>query len=166
MIDWLAIAARYEYPPDVFPTRPWWRFSTAQGWVRRDGPLLQTLRDGTLTPRVTSPLWRALLLERGAVHLDPPPTLEVFGTLDEVLAEVDRRHPMPAPAPAVGQVWAWPSDGALAAEMLLAVYMSMSEEPAHVRWPRGDLEAWSGPCKHWVLIAGPGAPWAPSEDPR
>jgi hypothetical protein len=74
----------------------------------------------------------------------------------EIAEEIDREHPLPVPPPKCGQVWV--------RGHVESMLVARSE---HVLW-WGDGD--SAPVKEWppagaVLVAGPGAPWAPMGAP-
>lgn len=73
--------------------------------------------------------------------------------LYEAMDAWDAAHPRPVPAPACGQVWAWPSGSH---RMVVAI------ESSGVAVFGGRVQSSDG---HWpprgaVLVAGPQAPWA------
>lgn len=124
-VNWTLIAKRYSMAENAVPERPWWRFV---GHVQRG--------------RYSSPDFGVRFVRtdgRGATTTTEEP---------DVLADLDRRYPMPAPPPACGQVW-------------------VRDDEKLVTRISGD-EVWFGEgcCANvsaWppvgVLVAGPGAPW-------
>lgn len=139
----------HNYPqhPDAHPTMPWWRrtvteISNTHGWQREP--------DGYF---VADPEWGD----------DPPASWddEVERTIVRLNAH-DIAHPLPAPSPMCGQVWAYPPSGERSTPIRRLV---LAEDDRHVllggavtHWH--DTERWPPPGA--VLVAGPGAPWSPA----
>jgi len=137
MSDW------YGYPqaPGAHPQRPWW---TAIAWSR-------------VGDEITVTSWY-----RHGGHR----------TGGENLSAIDREHPLPAPPPRCGQVWVWP-DGLEPgrAEMVTGHFVCVAGTTTITTdefcYSTGGGDEDSG-CRDWppsgaVLVAGPGAPWAPPE---
>lgn len=151
---------------DAHGTRPWWRRLTRNG--RRD-PYTWARPDGGRVTRQPGPgywasrhvLWH---VDTGMHDGDVLAT----GITDEALAAYDAAYPLPAPPPLCGQVWVW-SDNRQA--LLTEVYRTAAglrvDLGEYAAWPEGVPDeghfhvAWPPPGA--VLVAGPGAPWAPME---
>lgn len=133
----------YPQHPDAHPERPWWQqilhslnFPPTEVWERSDGHALHEF-DGGLVDYAGTTRW---------VH---------NGTVSECLRAFDAAHPLPPPPPLVGQVWHEDGD-----EFMIR----------RVARDNGGVEWWANsahPSTHWppfgaVLVAGPGAPWAPA----
>lgn len=141
----------YPQAPGAHPERPWWvRGSRSDGWILRWG----------------------LPGNRGWFAQDPGGRgHDLLGTFDEVMATIDREHPMPLPEPRCGQVWVSVAESFDA--MITSTFVNMMGtrtvfcEDWHCFWPKGEEPeapsfpgAWPPPRA--VLVAGPGAPWAPA----
>jgi hypothetical protein len=143
MSDWHG----YSQHPDAYPERPWWRRWIGppharpgeSGWLRADGVF--TIGD------------------------------------DGYLAARDTAHPLPPPEPRCGQVWVTPSGVESMVQMVWpngAGTRTIDLPDHHFFWP-ADPErpnsCWGSapetlttadwPPPGAVLVAGPGAPWAP-----
>lgn len=90
------------------------------------------------------------IIDRGMCPTRPEPPVS-----DQLLA-YDREHPMPAPAPKCGQVWVWPPEGGVDRMVTDVVRRSGAAKMDGDWWTE-----W--PPIGAVLVAGPGAPWAPRE---
>lgn len=137
MTNWFG----YPQHPDAHPERPWWRVfdmrlnSSGQeiAWRRTDG-MLATM-------------------------------LEVESAIIDVLAIKDAEHPLPAPPPLCGQVWVDPRTEKHFMVQAVSAGVAILQVPnlTHGMWELVTVwvypEHW--PIKHVVLVAGPGAPWAP-----
>lgn len=137
MTDWHG----YPQHPDAHPERPWWRWCHDDAcYERADG--------ATYEPDEAS-LARAL------------------GTYDvrAQLAAYDASHPLPAPPPLCGQVWV---RGGYQGQ--IADVMRMDDGHLTISWGfevtcrtggRRDHGEEPWPPPRAILVAGPGAPWAP-----
>jgi len=151
----------YPQHPDAHPQRPWWRRSgdDESPWVRSD--------NATLTPvaeYVGGDTYDAGWQSHDGWVLRVPDVwmgrMAAIHTLESgSLATYDAEHPLPPPEPRCGQVWVW-----VAASAWQGLQMTVSTVTAvggvHFGTRR---DAWDAP---WpppgaVLVAGPGAPWAP-----
>jgi hypothetical protein len=137
MSDWHG----YPQHPDAHPERPWWRPISSMRWRRTDGRI-----------------------SRAACVCDE-------------LARLDTAHPMPPPEPRCGQVWVTLTGVESMVQMVYsngAGTRTIDLPDHHFFWPpdpeRPDSCWGSAPetltTADWpppgaVLVAGPGAPWAP-----
>jgi membrane-associated protease RseP (regulator of RpoE activity) len=132
----------YDQVEDAHPERPWWQrepgHEPGEGWRRTDGELLS----------YSLGAWKK------------------FGTVT-MLDERDRTDPLPPPDPRCGQVWVWLETAGLhaSAQQVLAVRALTSSAP-RVEFVGSAIDIFQE--KDWpppgaVLVAGPGAPWAPTE---
>lgn len=157
-MNWTDIAKRYPMPEGAHPERPWWRYVQAEGPVMLTMPPIVPYRwvraDGTIGP--TFP-------HRGG---EGSPGREC----DDDLARIDREHPLPAPEPACGQVWVWPEN---VQAMVVACEPCGWRDDVVTAWRVslgggapyehfGDSYGRSWPPEGAVLVAGSGAPWAPT----
>ena len=124
----------YPQHPDAHPERPWWRL--VERGFRREA-------------------WTRL---DGLTH-------DCWGQdTSEHLGRLDAAHPLPAPEPRCGQVWVVPErkPGRGPWAMMVGGAWRLDGE-RHYRWawmPVGaETSEWPPPGA--VLVAGPGAPWAP-----
>lgn len=77
--------------------------------------------------------------------------------------EVDRDHPLPAPAPRVGQVWSIEGDGRrMEVAIRLVVYGADGQVEGYLTTMTSDdmTPDHTWPILGATLVAGPGAPWA------
>ena len=140
MADW------HGYPQRgwVDPERPWWNTGDVREWRRNDGLVIS--RD-----RFDPPLSHII-----SIGSDEP--------FEIAAARADAERPVPPPPPRCGQVWALPGKTAEmvvsevpphfpTAMMVSAVIAGVDgvEVPLDDTWPPPDA----------MLVAGPGAPWAP-----
>lgn len=160
----------YPQHEDAHPERPWWRMR-GMFWVRSGGHNVPAIKP-----------WRGIVdglpKER--------PSADVLADMDAT----DREHPLPAPPPMCGQVWRvnvpphaecdYPSAYDVKVDRIS--YVGTIPEIVWLgagrrgvgEWRHGDTtgfpqgrdpsfhplpEAWPPP--NAVLVAGPGAPWAP-----
>lgn len=144
---------RYDHPEHVELDAP--------NWSRRDDGSHIRRADGAIVTRTTSSGGGWLMSFRE----DPERSIFISwkdlgetGTV-AALRYVDATRPLPSPDPRVGQVWfVIDENGATAETMVLAVirvedmnFVMSAGDPAPTPWdPSGGL-----------LVAGPGAPWAP-----
>jgi hypothetical protein len=149
----------YPQHPDAHPERPWWRLHKSTPWVRSDDWTVARRSDPeSVLPGAVSRSWTPAG--------EPGPSAPT----EELLALIDRMHPLPVPEPRCLQVWVLPSTGysftitgvAPLGDGLWHVVngfdgrqglVSIGSLPAEERWPPPSA----------VLVAGPGAPWAPAE---
>jgi hypothetical protein len=144
----------YEQGEARHPDRPWWR------WVAYED------RKGDE---------RDML-----VRIDGREAAAMAVSVLEIAEEIDREHPLPVPPPKCGQVWVWPTGFAATVQ---AVDPTGLIDPEGARrggvvWPCttpvtlpaapyacgwSATSAW--PPAGAVLVAGPGAPWAPMGAP-
>ena len=175
------------YPQDenAHQERPWWRKGTVwgfegpegEGWVRRDGSGIvdekmcrgyEPREDGSCggcwhkrwvhTPEAAAPDfddWNAY-------------------TVEELMARIDREHPLPPPEPRCGQVWVFPdvnqhdtvqgvSDGkgyfiSGYADTMTPVSTSTYGDGCGAAAVLDAPNTWPPPGG--ILVAGPDAPWA------
>lgn len=133
----------HQYPqhPDAHPEKPWWR----KQYKRRGDGSLEHLAWRRTDGRMES----ALAVERGLI---------------DILDAIDREHPLPPPEPRCGQVWKvpgrpadmavteeWPWSGKALAAILARNAAGQPALAFDRTWPPPGA----------VLVAGPGAPWAP-----
>lgn len=137
------------YGPESMQSRPWWnRVADEDGVksVRRDG------KQGLVWKYGESPC---------------PPVADVLAAIDTV----DREHPLPLPAPLVGQVWIR-RDGlsrtiteidpiAHPGHLLIAYGGERVTVVAPGAEPLPGVRVWAAD-PDVVLVFGPGAPWAPA----
>lgn len=114
-----------------------------------------------------------LRLEADSSATDPGP----------LLAQVDATEPLPAPPPRCPQVWVFVGNGDGSARTVVAEKPVSYRGGAATGWavqfggdaPLGSAGAWFGdalgatrpwPPRYGVLVAGPGAPWAPAVTPH
>ncbi len=157
MTDWPEIAKRYPMPAEHLSARPWWHREvtsrmTGTFVLGEEYRLVRT--DGRSGDTVFA--WS---------YNDS--TERTAGRRATEIADVDRidcEHPLPAPLPACGQVWAWPSTGD---EVMLVGRTATGWEPRLVIEGRtvvgGGDAPWPPPGA--VLVAGPGAPWQGGKTP-
>ncbi len=134
--------------------RPW--------WVRL--PVCVTALGRTAVARRSDR--RAILLEEVPEEAPRFPREAWNATLDDLIAAADRDHPMAVPAPRCGQVW-WFGGGhhqVLSVSGGSAVFVGWRQRGERilggVMVELGVFETpWPPP--EGVLVAGPGAPWAP-----
>lgn len=125
----------YPQHPDAHPERPWWRLSRHGGYVRTDGE------------------------EAAEVGSDRGGFLGILHGHElttQALAEFDCKRPLPPPEPRCGQVWYMTDSGT--SKMVgrcgtLSITWADGTKRSTAEWPRPNA----------VLVAGPGAPWAPAE---
>lgn len=154
MSDW------HGYPQhlDAHPERPWWRRLVPDDeespWRRADGV--------ELCPAVAwvggdhydcgwqdGAGWVAKARELWPFRLSAIRSVE-----EEAIALVDAAHPLPPPEPRCGQVWVLPD---LATHCTV---IGVQDGAGYYVDPRGAHRMpWPPPGA--VLVAGPGAPWAP-----
>lgn len=141
----------YPQAPGAHPERPWWvRGTRSDGWAIRWG----------------------LPGNRGWFAQDPKGRgHDLPGTFDEAMAAIEREHPLPCPEPRCGQVWVWP-EGAVSlmdGETRVTVethimVLAVGRRDGWWQWRHANhhsaLTEWPPPGA--VLVAGPGAPWAPA----
>ena len=139
-VDWKEIATRYPMPPGSWPERPWWQ-GIGPVW-RPEAPI------------PASPGGAAGWDRRLAGYRHDGARLTLVKYLHEAeLAAYDRANPRPTPPPACGQVWRNARSGV--EEMIISINATIVVFPD----PTRAILSWPPPgC---VLIAGPGAPWAP-----
>lgn len=127
----------YPQAEGAHPTRPWWRLDD-EWWRRNDGRPMAVQRIG------------------GAQSLG------LFDDrTDAELAHRDRTCPMRVPPPRVGQVWRSVFNSGMLDLMIGEVD---GGDKGDVYWATDEhcpIGEWPPACR--VLIAGPGAPWAPPE---
>jgi hypothetical protein len=132
MSDWHG----YPQHPDAHPDLPWWRRTTRDcGWRRSDGVECDELTEAEAESSDTT----------------------------EFLAGIDESDPLPPPPPMCGQVWVLMytlKDGDLRHDdMVVSVAYIGDEVRVQFRGSSGYADRW--PPLGAVLVAGPGAPWAP-----
>lgn len=146
-----ALAARWRsvWHPNAFLPRPWWRFSseTPRSLERVDGWCVHD----TFTGMSVQP-----------PGLGETQYLAVGTGLADAVAFVDASHPIPAPEPMPGQVWA---SGGGTECMIAAAWRDGGSWL--VQWASNDREPrlWVPPTTS-VLVSGPtpwgrDVPWAP-----
>jgi hypothetical protein len=156
MIDqwWERLPNFHGYPldPEQHPERPWWRFPSGNTLARRtDGvELLQGHQCITTDSRST---------RHGFPRTNIPPEWALGGdpSWDDALAAYDKAHPLAAPPPRAGQVWAFLYDGVMQDVWIVAGHDCMAKW--HFSGGGGD-KYW--PPEDHVLVAGPFAPWGPA----
>ena len=128
----------YPQHPDAHPERPWWR-----GGRTDDGALYLRRADGH------EEIVARMLMEHGSSAA--------------CIAAYDAAHPLPCPPPMCGQVWVWP--GEHKARLVVAVF---DGDPVFIGWTFSHslnqavaLPRRGADMAGAVLVAGPGAPWAP-----
>jgi hypothetical protein len=140
----------YEQGEARHPGRPWWR------WVAYED------RKGDE---------RDML-----VRIDGREAAAMTVSVLEIAEEIDREHPLPVPPPKCGQVWVWLGDA--------VTERSVVSRHSGVAWFQAEVgrvgqsggveiaqaECWGCADANWppagaVLVAGPGAPWAPMGAP-
>jgi hypothetical protein len=150
----------YPQHPDAHPERPWWRLHKSTPWVRSDDWTVARRSDPeSVLPGAVSRSWTPAG--------EPGPSAPT----EELLALIDRMHPLPVPEPRCGQVWVLVA-GDVHDEALVVQVIRHSGLPYEVVFGDGEtqrLRRQDGEVnpKAWpplgVLVAGPGAPWAPVE---
>jgi hypothetical protein len=156
MSDWHG----YPIAKGAHPARPWWNggpdpYIASIWWFRSDG----------------APLARMTRAEGERRSVESEHFMRKGETEAAALARIDREHPLPAPPPKVGQVWVTDSDGADAFGAGSARFFDVELAVVGVRrnpvtgvsilWgDGGNTSEWPPPGA--VLVAGPGAPWAPA----
>lgn len=126
----------YPQDPTAHPERPWWR-----------GPIMRE-SDGVIVWRRSDSADTGHPCLRGA------------------LAAIDREDPLPPPEPLCGQVWVLRSGRSVMVVDVVpqtvegAWMVSLGSEALTARGA-GVTCPWPPPGA--VLVAGPGAPWAPAE---
>ena len=133
----------YPQHPDAHPERPWWRLSmrdatwpeeVEEEWVRTDGGVC------------------------GAVSCPSD---------DERVAMLDRYDaglPLPCPPPMCGQVWRVDGLEVTIVRVVDGVGFALAPSPGGWTWggyASASLAAVNASAPNAVLVAGPGAPWAP-----
>lgn len=128
----------YDQHPDAHEERPWWRLLRREVLMSGDVDEDWERSDGGLCGAVDCPNEH----ERTAM-----------------LARYDAAHPLPAPEPRCGQVWVW-SD----ASPWRGLEMTVVAVTGAGVFFGGRADPWAGswPPPSAVLVAGPGAPWAPT----
>lgn len=153
--DPIATRWRPMWHPDAHPERPWWRAKEIGVTVRVDGLLLV--------------MYDAMGLYPNAMHL--PHDEDV----DEALARIDAEHPLPAPLPMPGQVWAFGAFTERTVADVVAGVAWLSSQPGTpeeggpgiVVCPHPEMMgATTWPPVNGVLVAGPtpwgrDVPWSP-----
>ncbi len=150
------------YPPGSVPERPWWRLVHSE-LTRSDGVYLARRAMGAIF----------------GLRADYPGFIREGEDYDVAMARIDAEHPIPAPPPLVGQVWAHrkpnrPWTYSSVAEVEPVGWMAESLEPTIVQVAAGALSdcyaahpeaicedgplPWPPP--NAVLVYGPHAPWA------
>lgn len=146
----------YPQHPDAHPERPWWRLS-GEGLTRSDGVELSPLTRWVGGDDYEVSWWAQPMgtVVRTTVG-DCDQQHGLADLLGDALAAYDAAHPLPAPLPLCGQVWAF-GDG--------HVSMVTDVHDGVVTWGDG-AETYDWACLVSgrgapVLVAGPCSPWAP-----
>lgn len=148
MPDWHG----YPMHPDSVEGRPWWRHCV----YSNDGAHLLVMRD-----------FKEGSLMAEADHPDLPAAMVAY----------DTAHPLPPPPPRCGQVWLWPdsdrqhlvTDITTRGSGHTGITLGLEGPDCwlpHVPpelAPHSSQSPWPPPGA--VLVAGPGAPWAPMGEP-
>ena len=170
------------WPDHYHCSRPWWSWCPAtEDWRRADGFTLRGTHFGDLDPW-RPPAWSLLRAQAGCIYRDgeTPETEPHIGSLEEVLARIDAAHPLPAPGPLPGQVWAFARPGygdgwgyhlvTVAAAWIdgawlvhlggdsvtVATYREGGARPGESVWPLPGAILVYGPSQHGV-----NTPWSP-----
>lgn len=160
MADWHG----YPQDPDAHPERPWWRKSGGTE-LRVDGLRLFYETDGVWLSHPTWEADRVLVRahiswgKQSADTIEPP-------YVEDMMVLADRDFPLPVPEPRCGQVWVAAS-GVFVAEDTVVTVVRRDGKPFSVTMGTGDMRTDTArwPPFGAVLVAGPGAPWAPPETP-
>ena len=144
----------YPQAPDAHPERPWWCGPDDCGYFRRtDGAWLKAKggwfkgSDGGAYAELRTPI------SPKAQAADDDDSAAFPG-----LAAFDTTNPLPCPPPLIKQVWVWVDSG----EQWMVQGIADFPWTLVLRDGRAEVvefESWPSPGA--VLIAGPGAPWAP-----
>ena len=132
----MSLFAHYPPFPAAHPERPWWRLQVGPG-----------------SPAPTTLGWQRT---DGRVVRCWPDALVI-----------DQAYPLPAPPPRVGQVWSIvEGDRRLEVAIRLVVYTADGQVDGYLTTLSVDAPApdTTWPITGATLVAGPGAPWAPTTD--
>lgn len=172
----------YPQHSDAHPERPWWRGRHYE-WRRSDGvtALFRAELGGAWLVSHPGRSERGTLRDAAGVAVFPQLSIGECG--GDILRHVDRLDPLPPPPPKCGQVWQWPSGFSATIQAVDPTGMCDPGGPLGqgsrpgVVWPctvpaqscatgryvAGWTDRGLWPLRRAVLVAGPGAPWAPSE---
>lgn len=157
MSDW--IGARLGFPvgvgKEVLAERPWWTYNGYATWTRSDGVwITPSLFQGKVDGWTVYP----------SPHVDDGAETGRYAQITGIpAAEVDRDLPLARPPVRAGQVWADTSD----THGEPALFLVTGSGPSSFDWIDGEVvrrtddERIDLLLAGWVLVAGPGAPWAP-----
>lgn len=136
--------------PNAYLSRPWWRMVDGH-------PFIYVRLDG----------WRVERGFNGGIFVEPPGDIlaEMPGLtfVDDGMAYVDTKHPLPAPDPMPGQVWRLPHG----VEYVLAQTDGDGDGQMSASLGRNWFTRKQWPPPGAVLVAGPtpwgrDVPWAPT----